>query len=122
MQTAKTASVVDNQSDGETNDDALASVTVSTFDNQSDGETNNDSLASGTASKDTIAGKAKDVVPPFSGNLDGIMWNDPLDGRVGNDLLCDRFISDKLHEKFPTQIDITDFWSFVIYSETSRLN
>ena len=88
MQTAKKTSVVDNQSDGETNDDSLASGTVSTFDNQSDGETNDDSLGSASVSKDTIAGKqAKDIVPPFSNKLDGTMWNDSLEGGIGNDLL-----------------------------------
>ncbi|MEG4502417.1 hypothetical protein QUA81_02085 [Microcoleus sp. F6_B4] len=71
--------------------------------NQGDGETNDDSLGSGSVSQDTIAGgQVKDVVPPFSSKLDGIMWSDRLDDRIGNDLLCDRFISEKLPEKFLT--------------------
>ena len=60
----------------------------------------------------------QDVVPPFRNKLDGIMWSDGLDDRVGNDLLCDRFIS----EKFPIQINLAKFLTFVIYSETVSLD
>ncbi|PSB30011.1 hypothetical protein C7B69_08925 [filamentous cyanobacterium Phorm 46] len=81
MQIANKISVIDNQSDGETND-SLGCGSAGTFDNQSDGETN-DSLGCGSASQDTIAGKqAKDVVPPFSNKLDGIMWNDLLECEI----------------------------------------
>ncbi|MEG4940788.1 hypothetical protein [Microcoleus sp. F4-D5] len=80
MQIAKKTSVIDNQSDGETNDESLDAASVS-----------NDPMD---------RWQAKDVVPPFSNQVDGIMWSDPLDDRIGNDLLCDRFISEKLPENF----------------------
>lgn len=50
------------------------------------------------------------------------MWSDGLDDKVGNDLLCDRFISEKLPEKFPIQINLAKFLTFVIYSETVSLD
>ncbi|MBE9184466.1 hypothetical protein IQ270_06960 [Microcoleus sp. LEGE 07076] len=102
MQTANKTSVVDNRSDGETNDDSLGLASVS---------------------KDTIThGQAKDVVPPCSNKLDGIMWNDRLEAEIGNDLLCGEEGNEKSLEKFPAKTNLVKFLTFVIYSETVSLD
>ncbi|MEG3940788.1 MULTISPECIES: hypothetical protein [unclassified Microcoleus] len=99
------------------------STKITLVDNLSNGEINEDSLAADNASTDKmLGGQTKDVVPPFINNLDGRMWNDPLDRTIGNDLLSGEEENEKSLKKLLTKINLAKFLTFATYSETTNLN